>query len=74
MCVLPKTINRFNAICTKIQMAFFREIEHIFPKPVKKKISNREADQDGRRVRNCAHLLPQTHQRNTSTCKTTYIY
>ena len=31
-----------------------------------------EMDQDSRGVRCCTHLLPQTHQKNTSTCKTTY--
>ena len=31
-----------------------------------------EVEQDGGGVRGCAHLLPQTHQKNTSTCKTTH--
>ena len=29
------------------------------------------AEQDGRGLRGHVHLLPQTHQKNTSTCKTT---
>ena len=29
----------------------------------------RGADQDGGGVRRRVHLLPQTHQKNTSTCK-----
>ena len=32
---------------------------------------NQEAEQDGQGVRGCTHLLPQTHQKNT-TCKTTH--
>ena len=28
-------------------------------------------EQDGGGIRGCAHLLPQTHQKNTSICKTT---
>ena len=31
------------------------------------------AKQDGGGVRGHAHLLPQTHPKNTSTCKTTHI-
>ena len=27
-------------------------------------------EQDGRGVRGCAHLLPQTHQKTTPTCRT----
>ena len=36
----------------------------------KKKL--RGAEQDGGGVRGHAHLLPQTHQKNTSTCKTAH--
>ena len=32
-----------------------------------------EADQDSRGVRRHAHLLPQTHQKNTSACKMTHM-
>ena len=31
-----------------------------------------EAKQDGGGVRGHTYLLPQTHQKNTSTCKTTH--
>ena len=32
----------------------------------------REAEQDVGRVKGCTQLLPQTHQKNTSTCKTAH--
>ena len=32
MCILPKTIYRFNAIPMKIPMAYFRELGQIFQK------------------------------------------
>ena len=37
-----------------------------------KKKKLRGAEQDGGGVRSHAHLLPQTHQKNTSTCKTAH--
>lgn len=36
-----------------------------------KKVKGGEVEQDGGGVRGHAHL-PQTHQKNTSTCKTTH--
>ena len=33
---------------------------------------NQGVEQDGRIIRGCTHPLPQTHQKNTSTCKTTF--
>jgi len=36
------------------------------------KIMYRGVEQEGRRVRGHALFLPQIHQKNTSTCKTTH--
>ena len=36
------------------------------------KVNVRWAEQDGGEVKHHAHLLPQTHQKNTPTCKMTH--
>ena len=63
MSILPKAIYRFNAIPTKIQMAYFKDLEQVFQKFIwnQKKtpdsLRNPEKEEQSRRDPNTARPL-----------------